>query len=229
RPRVILKRAPDGEVREPYEEAVIEVPREMVGVVMEKLGSRRGELLDLRRTEDGPARLRFRIPARGLFGYRSEFLTDTRGEGQLHHRFLEYGRQAGRLQNRSRGALVADREGEAVAYAIYNLQERGTMFVSPGERVYGGMIVGESARPGDIEVNICKEKKLTNIRAAGADEAPRLEPPRELTLELALEFINDDELIEVTPDAVRLRKQLLDPSARKKAMREAAALAREAG
>ena len=228
RPRVILKEGPDGEELEPYEKAVIEVPQEMVGVVMEKMGSRRAEVLDMRPTDAGPVRLDFRIPARGLFGYRSEFLTDTRGEGQLHHGFLEYGPRAGTLQNRSRGALVADREGAAVAFAIFNLQARGVMFVEPGEAVYSGMIVGESSRPGDMEINICKEKKLTNIRAAAADESIRLEPPLEITLELALEFINDDELIEVTPDAIRLRKRQLSPTGRKKAMRQAAALAREA-
>ncbi len=227
RPRVILRNAPDGQVLEPYEKAVIEVPQEMVGVVMEKMGARRAEVLDMRPIRAGPVRLEFRIPARGLFGYRSEFLTDTRGEGQLHHGFLEYGPRAGSLQNRSRGALVADREGAAVAFALFNLQARGVLFVGPGEAVYSGMIVGECSRPGDLEVNVCKEKKLTNIRAASADEGIRLEPPREITLELALEFINDDELIEVTPAAIRLRKRRLDPGARKKAMREAAALARE--
>jgi GTP-binding protein len=227
RPRVILKEGPDGELLEPYEEAAIEVPQDSVGVVMEKMGARRAEMLEMRPTDEGPVRLRFKIPARGLFGYRSEFLTDTRGEGQLHHRFLEYGPQAGYLQSRRRGALVADREGVAVAFALYNLQERSTLFVGPGVPVYSGMIVGENARPGDMEVNVSKEKKLTNIRAAAADESIRLEPSRELTLELALEFINEDELIEVTPDAIRLRKRLLEPSARKKAMRQAAALARD--
>lgn len=227
RPRVILREGPDGEVLEPYEEAVIEVPQDMVGVVMEKMGSRRGEVLELRPRDDGTVRLRFRIPARGLFGYRSEFLTDTRGEGQLHHRFLEYGPQAGQLLSRKRGVLVADREGKSVAFAIGNLQERAAMLVGPGVHVYSGMIVGEHVRPGDLEVNISKEKKLTNMRAAAADDHIRLEPPRELTLELALEFINDDELIEITPDAVRLRKRLLDPTARKKAMRRAAAEARD--
>ena len=226
RPRVILREGPDGEVLEPYEEAVIEVPREMVGVVMERMGGRRAVLLEMRPTDEGPVRLRFKVPARGLFGYRSAFLTDTRGEGQLHHRFLEYGPRVGTLQGRRRGALVADREGRAVGFALFNLQERGTMFVSPGEEVYNGMIVGESSRPGDMEVNVCKEKKLTNMRTTAADEAIRLEPPREITLELALEFINEDELIEVTPEAVRLRKRLLDPSARKKAARQAAAASR---
>ena len=227
RPRVILREGPDGTMLEPYEVAVVEVPQQMVGVVMEKLGARRAELEEMRPAGDHSARLRFRIPARGLFGYRSEFLTDTRGEGQLHHRFLEYGPQAGYLQSRKRGVLVADREGTSVAFALFNLQERGTMLVGPGVPVYSGMIVGESSRPGDMEVNVSKEKKLTNIRAASADEGIRLEPARELTLELALEFINDDELIEVTPDAIRLRKRLLDPSERKKAMRRAAAEARD--
>ena len=228
RPRVLLREGPDGEILEPYEEAVIEVPPEMVGVVMEKMGSRRAELLSMRPTDQGPVRLDFRLPSRGLFGYRSEFLTDTRGEGQLHHRFLEYGPRAGHLEHRRKGVLVADRPGTSVAFALFNLQERAEMLVGPGVEVYSGMIVGEHVRPGDLEVNVSKGKKLTNMRAAAADENVRLEPPRELTLELALEFINDDELIEVTPDAIRLRKRSLDPIARKKAMRRAAAEAREA-
>ncbi|WP_419164616.1 translational GTPase TypA [Candidatus Palauibacter sp.] len=228
RPRVILRQGPGGEILEPYEEAVVEVPAQMVGVVMEKMGSRRAELLSMRPTDQGPVRLDFRLPARGLFGYRSEFLTDTRGEGQLHHRFLEYGPRAGRLEHRRKGVLVADRPGTSVAFALFNLQERAEMLVGPGVEVYGGMLVGEHVRPGDLEVNVSKGKRLTNMRAAAADENVRLEPPRELTLELALEFINDDELIEVTPDAIRLRKRLLDPSERKKAMRRAAAAAREA-
>jgi len=227
RPRVILRKGPNGETLEPYEEAVVEVPQEMVGVVMEKMGSRRAELLAMRPTDQGPVRLEFKLPARGLFGYRSEFLTDTRGEGQLHHRFLEYGPRAGYLQSRQRGVLVADRLGLSVAFALFNLQERAEMFVAPGIEVYGGMIVGEHVRPGDLDVNVSKGKKLTNMRAAASDENVKLESPRGLTLELALEFINDDELIEVTPDAIRLRKRLLDPSTRKKAMRLAAAEARE--
>lgn len=226
RPRVITRKRADGQIEEPYEEAVVEVPDSMIGTVMEKMGPRRGEVIEMRTTERGPVRLRFRIPARGLFGYRSEFLTDTRGEGILHHRFLEYGSWAGPLAGRKRGVLVADREGVAVPYALFNLQERATMFVAPGEPVYGGMIVGEHVRPGDLDVNACKEKKLTNIRTTAADEAIRLEPPREITLELALEFIEDDELIEVTPEATRLRKRTLDPNARKKAARTAAAAPR---
>ena len=227
RPRVILRDGPDGEVLEPYEEAVIEVPREFMGIVMEKMGARRGEMIEMRPTNDGPLRLSFRIPARGLFGYRSSFLTDTRGEGQLHHRFLEYGPRVDGLRGRRRGVLVADRPGSAVAFALGNLQERATMFVNPGADVYSGMIVGENARPGDMEVNVAKEKKLTNMRAAAADEKIVLEPAREITLELALEFINEDELIEIAPDGIRLRKRALDPNARKKAMRTAAAEARE--
>ncbi len=227
RPRVILREGPEGETLEPYEEAVVEVPQEMVGVVMEKMGSRRAELLAMRPTDQGPVRLEFKLPARGLFGYRSEFLTDTHGEGQIHHRFLEYGPRAGHLQSRQRGVLVADRLGLSVAFALFNLQERAVMFVAPGIEVYGGMIVGEHVRPGDLDVNVSKGKKLTNMRAAASDENVKLETPRELTLELALEFINDDELIEVTPDAIRLRKRLLDPNTRKKAMRLAAAEARQ--
>ena len=223
RPRVITRRGPGGEVLEPYEEAVIEVPGVSVGVVIEKLGSRKAELREMRPMDSGTTRLRFRVPARGLFGYRSEFLTDTRGEGILHHNFDGYGPYAGAISGRGRGVLVADREGQAVGYAIFGLQERATMFVKPGDPVYGGMIVGENVRVEDMDVNVTREKKLTNIRAASADENIKLEPPRRLTLELALEFIEDDELIEVTPEAIRLRKRTLDPNERKKAQRRKAA------
>jgi GTP-binding protein len=225
RPRVITREGPGGEQLEPYEELVIEVPDEMVGTVMQDLGPRRAEMRDLKPTGQGKTRMRFVIPARGLFGYRSDFLTDTRGEGIMHHRFLEYGPWAGPLAHRTRGVLVADREGVAVAYAIFGLQERAEMFVTPGDPVYGGMVVGESARSGDMDVNITKEKKLTNIRTTASDEALRLEPPRDITLELALEYIEEDELIEVTPDAIRLRKRALDPSERRKAQRAAKAAA----
>jgi GTP-binding protein len=198
---------------------MIEAPDAMVGTIMEKLGPRRGEIQDMRPSGEGTTRLRFRVPARGLFGYRSEFLTDTRGTGVMHHQFLEYGPWAGAISGRRRGVLVADREGEAVAFALFGLQERATIFVQPGEPVYAGMIVGEHVRPGDLDVNVCREKKLTNIRAAGADEHIRLEPPRKLTLELALEFIEDDELIEVTPGALRLRKRELEANLRRKALK----------
>jgi len=217
RPRVITRTDMNGELQEPYEEAVIEVPSEIVGTVIEKLGSRKGEMTDMRpMDESGTTRLNLRVPARGLVGYRSEFLTDTRGEGVLHHQFHSWGPWAGTLKGRGRGVIVADRIGRAVGFALQNLQERGTLFVSPGEEVYGGMIVGENARVGDLDVNVGKEKKLTNMRAAGSDESIKLEPPRKLTLEMALEFIEDDELIEVTPGAVRLRKTVLDQNMRKK-------------
>lgn len=222
RPRVITRRDPHGALLEPYEELAIEVPDDLVGTVIEKLGPRRAEMQDLKAFGGGKTRLRFRIPARGLFGYRSDFLTDTRGEGIMHHRFLAYGPWAGPLAGRKRGVLVADREGEAVGFAIFNLQERSTMFVAPGVPVYEGMVVGENARAGDMDVNITKEKKLTNMRTTASDEMIRLEPPREVTLELALEYIEEDELIEVTPDAIRLRKRALGAIDRRKLARAAA-------
>jgi GTP-binding protein len=216
RPRVITRRDERGQVVEPYEETVIEVPSDMVGIVIEKMGPRRGEMVEMRPMDSGATRLRFRVPARGLFGYRSEFMTDTRGEGILHHNFSHWGTWAGPLRGRSRGVLVADREGAAVGYALFNLQERATMLVRPGDAVYTGMIVGENVRQDDMDVNVTKEKKLTNMRTTASDENIKLEPPRRLTLELALEFIEDDELIEVTPDGIRLRKRILDASRRRK-------------
>ncbi|HSG48790.1 MAG TPA: translational GTPase TypA, partial [Longimicrobiales bacterium] len=217
RPRVIQRVNAQGQKEEPYEEVVVEVPSDMVGTVIEKMGSRKGEMTDLKPMgESGTTRLRFRIPARGLFGYRSEFLTDTRGEGVLYHNFLEYGPWAGNLRGRQKGVLVADREGVAVGFALFGLQERATMLVSPGDPVYAGMIVGENVRPDDMDVNVCKEKKLTNMRTTSSDENIKLEPPRKLTLELALEFIEDDELIEVTPAGIRLRKRVLDANLRRK-------------
>jgi GTP-binding protein len=162
-----------------------------------------------------------KVPARGLFGYLSEFMTDTRGEGVIHHRFLDYGPWAGDLRSRDRGVLVSMVEGTSVAYALFGLQERGTLFIGPGVQCYEGMIVGENARPGDLDVNVAKGKKLTNIRAASADEAVLLEPPRRLTLEAALTFIEDDELVEVTPAAIRIRKRHLKANDRKKAARKA--------
>ena len=219
RPRVIEKEGPEG-LLEPFEEVIIEVPEVFIGVVMEKMGLRRAELGEMKMTDRELVRLRFRVPARGLFGYRSEFLTDTRGEGLLHHRFLEYGPHAGGLSGRKKGVLVSDREGSAVGFALFNLQERATMFVRPGDQVYSGMIVGEHVRSGDLDVNACKGKKLTNMRTTASDENIKLESPRTLTLELALEFIENDELIEITPDGVRLRKRDLNPIARRKAARK---------
>jgi GTP-binding protein len=222
RPRVIAKKAEDGSRLEPYEEVVIEVPEGMVGVVMEKMGGRGGSVEEMLPTDRGITRLKFRIATRGLFGYRSEFLTDTRGEGVLHHRFLEYGPWVGTITGRKRGVLVSDREGVAVGFALFHLQERATMFVTPGVPVYGGMITGEHVRPGDMDVNVCKEKKASNIRTTATDENIRLEPARKLTLELAMEFIEEDELIEVTPDALRLRKREVDVNKRRKAARAGA-------
>jgi GTP-binding protein len=226
RPRVITRRALDGQLQEPYEEAVVEVPSDMIGTGIEKLGSRRGEMTEMRPMGDsGTARLRFQVPARGLFGYRSEFLTDTRGEGILHHNFHSWGDWAGPIKGRTRGVLVADRPGRAVGFALFGLQERATLFVAPGDEAYPGMIVGENARTDDMDVNVSKEKKLTNMRTTASDENIKLEPPRRITLELALEFIEDDELIEVTPDAIRLRKRILDVHLRKKAAKRATQMA----
>jgi GTP-binding protein len=222
RPRVITKIGPNGERLEPYEELLIDVPEEYMGVVMEKLGPRRTEMTEMRNSGHGLVRLTFKIPARGLFGYRSEFLTDTRGTGIMNHRFLEYGPWAGPLAGRRRGVLVADREGSVVAFALGGLQERAQLFVAPGDQVYEGMVVGENSRPEDMDVNVTKEKKLTNMRASGSDDNILLEPPRQITLEYALEYIDEDELIEVTPQAIRLRKRSLSAIERKKAARAAA-------
>ena len=221
RPRVITKEGPNGERLEPYEELMLDIPEEFLGVVIEKLGPRRGEMLDMKNPGQGMVRLLFRIPARGLFGYRSEFLTDTRGTGIIHHRFLEYGAWAGPLSGRLRGTLVSMETGVIVGFALFTLQDRSTLFVQPGDAVYEGMIIGENARPGDMDVNPTREKKLSNMRSKGADEHITLEPPRLLTLEAALEYIEDDELIEVTPKSIRLRKRALATSDRKRLNRDA--------
>jgi GTP-binding protein len=221
RPRVITREGPNGERLEPYEELAIDVPEEHLGTVIEKLGQRRAEMIEMKNPGQGLVRLLYRIPARGLFGYRSEFLTDTRGTGIMHHRFMEYGAWAGPLAGRTRGTLVSMEGGSIVAFALANLQERATLFVSPGDAVYEGMIVGENSRPGDMDVNVGKEKKLTNMRTTASDENIQLEPPRAITLEYALEYIEEDELIEVTPENIRLRKRLLQANDRRKAQRAA--------
>ena len=221
RPRVITRTGPNGERTEPYEELAIDVPEEFLGAVIEKLGPRRAEMIEMKNPGQGMVRLLYRIPARGLFGYRSEFMTDTRGTGIMHHRFLDYGAWAGPLAGRTRGTLVSMEPGVIVAFALANLAERATLFVSPGDKVYEGMLVGENSRPGDMDVNPTKEKKLTNMRSKSSDENIQLEPPRELTLEGALEYIEEDELIEVTPLAIRLRKRFLSANDRKKLSREA--------
>jgi GTP-binding protein len=205
----IVTRTIDGVRMEPVEELVIDVPEEFQGVVIAQAGTRRGVISKMVNHGSGRVRLEFRIPTRGLIGFRSQFLTDTKGTGIMNHLFSGWEPWHGAIPARSTGALVADREGVATAYAIFNLQERGEIFVEPGTAVYEGMIVGENSRPNDMDVNVTKEKKQTNMRASTADEAIRLIPPRQLSLEQAIEFINDDELVEVTPKSIRLRKRVL--------------------
>jgi GTP-binding protein len=205
KPRVITRER-DGVLSEPLELAVVDIPEEFIGIVTEKMSSRHGRLVKMINHGYGRVRLEFEIPSRGLIGFRGQFLNDTRGTGLLNTILEGFTPYTGEINGRPNGALVADRPGKAVAYAIYHLQPRGTIFVSPGEPVYRGMIVGENTRAEDITVNITKEKKLTNMRAAGSDEALRLVPPRQFGLEQAMAFINDDELVEVTPTSIRLRK-----------------------
>lgn len=216
KPKVIMKEI-DGVVYEPIELLMIDIPEEFMGAVIEKLGARKAEMADMRSVSDGYMRLEFKIPARGLIGYRSEFLTDTKGNGIMNHVFYGHEPYKGDIPGRQRGSLVAWEDGGAVTYGLYNAQERGSLFISPGARVYEGMVVGENARNEDIVVNVCKKKHVTNMRASGSDEALRLTPPRLLSLEQALEFISDDELVEVTPDSIRLRKRILDTELRAKA------------
>jgi GTP-binding protein len=189
--------------------------------VVQKLSLRKGQLTDMRPAGAGKQRLTFLIPSRGLIGYHGEFLTDTRGTGIMNRLFHGYGPWAGPIEGRRNGSLISNADGEAVTYALFYLQERGTLFIGPGERVYAGMIIGENARAEDLEVNPLREKKLTNIRAAGKDDALLLTPPRRLSLEQAIAWIEDDELVEVTPSAIRLRKRHLDPHERKRASRRA--------
>jgi len=216
KPEVITKRGADGELQEPIELVVIDVPEEFIGVVTEALGRRKGQMTKMINNGSGRVRLEFEVPSRGLIGFRGEFLTETKGTGLLNTLFLRFDRWQGDMKSRSTGSLVADRMGEATTYALFNLQERGTLFIRPQTKVYEGMIVGENARAVDLDVNAIKEKKLTNMRASGSDDAMRLVPPKELTLEQALEFIADDELVEVTPKSIRLRKRYLKANERPK-------------
>ncbi|MDN5302638.1 MAG: GTP-binding protein, partial [Thermoanaerobacteraceae bacterium] len=208
RPMVIIKEV-NGKKMEPMESVVIDIPEEYMGVVMEKMGARRGQLTNMENMGNGALRLEFEIPTRGLLGYRSEFMTDTKGEGILNAVFSGYTPYKGEIPTRSRGALVAFESGESNTYGLYNAQDRGTLFIGPGVRVYEGMIVGENSRPGDLDINVCKKKHVTNLRSSTADEALRLTPPKEMTLEKCLEFIEDDELVEVTPENIRMRKAVL--------------------
>jgi GTP-binding protein len=213
RPEIVTREI-DGVRMEPVEELVIDVPEEFQGVVIAQTGQRRGTMTRMVNHGSGRVRLEFRIPTRGLIGFRSQFLTDTKGTGIMNHLFAGWEPWHGPIPARLAGALVADRPGAATAYAISNLQERGEIFIEPGTQVYEGMIIGENARTSDMDVNVTKEKKQTNMRASTADEAIRLVPPRLLGLEQAIEFINDDELVEVTPKAIRLRKKVLEANRR---------------
>ena len=214
RPEIILREI-DGKTCEPVEDVVIEVPEGSAGAVMEKLGARRGRMESMEHN-GGRITLQYVVPSRGLFGFRSDFLSDTRGEGVFYHSVKGYEPYAGDLGNRSVGAIVATELGTVTAHALFGIQERATMFVSPQQKVYEGEVVGENRRPGDMQVNVCRAKKLTNIRAAGKDDAPIITPPRRVTIESALEWIQDDELLEVTPKSLRLRKRILSASHRKR-------------
>ncbi len=221
-PQVIVKEI-SGKRHEPFETALLDVPEEHMGAVVQKLSGRKGIMTKMINHGTGRVRLEFEIPARGLIGYRTEFLTDTRGMGILTHLFSGYRPWAGEIVHRSTGALVADRNGKTTPYSIVSLQERGTLFVGPTEEVYSGMLIGENARDADLEVNITKEKKLTNMRASGSDNFEKLIPPRRMSLEESLEFIREDELMEITPKSVRLRKRYLDPHERKRMAQSAKA------
>ncbi len=215
RPQIVT-REKDGKKLEPIEELVIDVAEDYQGMVISLAGGRRGTMTKMVNHGSGRVRLEFKIPARGLIGFRSQFLTDTRGTGIMNHIFAGWEPWSGTIPSRVEGVLIADRAGLATGYAIYNLQERGEIFIEPGTQVYEGMIIGENAREMDMAVNVTKEKKLSNMRSSGADEALRLVPPRRLSLEQAIEFINDDELVEVTPSSLRLRKRILDSNRRAK-------------
>ena len=206
-----------GRKTEPMEIAYIDVPDEFTGTVIEKLGQRKGELQNMTPITGGYTRLDFSIPARGLIGYRGEFMTDTKGNGIINTIFDEYVPYKGDIQYRKQGSLIAFESGESITYGLYNAQERGTLFIGAGEKVYAGMIIGQNGKPEDVEINVCKKKQLTNTRASGSDEALRLTPPKVLSLEQALEFIDTDELLEITPVSLRIRKKILDPTLRKRA------------
>ena len=214
---VLYKEDENGKKLEPMELAYIDVPEEFSGTVIEKLSQRKGELRNMGMNSGGYSRLEFSIPSRGLIGYRGDFMTDTKGNGILNTTFDGYGPYKGDIQYRKQGSLIAFESGESITYGLYNAQERGTLFIGPGEKVYAGMVVGQTGKAEDIEINVCKKKQLTNTRSSSADEALRLTPPRILSLEQALDFIDTDELLEVTPDNLRIRKKILDPTLRKRA------------
>lgn len=214
---VLYKKDENGKLLEPMELAYIDVPEEFSGAIIQKLSERKGELLSMSTANGGYTRLEFSIPARGLIGYRGEFMTDTKGNGIINTIFNGYGPYKGDIQYRKQGSLIAFEAGEAVTYGLFNAQERGTLFIGPGEKVYSGMVVGQNGKTDDVEVNVCKKKQLTNTRASGSDDALKLTPKRILSLEQSLEFIDTDELLEVTPTNLRIRKKILDPTLRKRA------------
>ena len=218
KPNVITKIDENGVKVEPIEHLTIDVPEEFMGPVMEKLGPRKAEMVNMTSAVNGYSRLEFKIPARGLIGFRNEFMTDTKGNGIMNHVFDGFEKYKGEIPGRSRGSIVVFESGEAVTYGLFNAQERGTLFIEPGTEVYAGMVCGECSRADDIDVNICKKKQLTNTRSSGADDALKLTPVRQMSLEQCLEFINNDELVEVTPVNVRMRKRILDSSERKRAI-----------
>ncbi|NLK99342.1 MAG: translational GTPase TypA [Clostridiales bacterium] len=211
---VLFKVDSNGKKLEPMERVLIDVPEDATGIVIEKLGQRKGELLDIRSPGTGSTRLEFSIPARGLIGYRGEFMTDTKGTGIMNTTFEGYGPYKGDIQYRKTGSLIAFETGESITYGLYNAQERGVLFIGPGVKVYSGMVIGQNPKSEDMEINVCKRKQLTNTRASGSDDALRLSPPRVFSLEQALEFIETDELLEVTPKNLRIRKKILDPTKR---------------
>jgi GTP-binding protein len=219
RPRVLMQRDGAGTLLEPVEEVVIDVDEDYAGGVVQKLSERRAQLQDMRASGTGRQRLVFHAPTRGLIGYQSELLSDTRGTAVMNRLFHEFAPWLGPIEGRRTGVLISNSAGEAVAYALWNLEDRGPMFIAPGTKVYEGMVVGEHSRGNDLEVNVLKGKKLTNIRAAGKDENVQLTPPVKMTLEKAIAYVGDDELVEVTPGAIRIRKALLDPHERKRAER----------
>ncbi|CAB1112791.1 unnamed protein product [Ectocarpus sp. CCAP 1310/34] len=221
RPQVVMQEGPNGEKLEPIEEVVIDVDDEHSGVVVQKLSERKADMLDMRPSGVGRTRMIFHAPTRGLIGYQGELLSDTRGTAIMNRVFHEYAPHKGKIQGRHTGVLIAMEQGEAVAFALWNLEDRGPMMIHPGNKVYGGMIVGEHNRDNDLEVNVLKGKKLSNVRASGTDEAVRLTPPLQMTLERSLAYIADDELVEVTPESIRLRKVHLDPHERKRAAKSA--------
>ncbi len=224
RPRVLTRKNPEtGEREEPMEEVLVDVDEAFSGVVVEKISRRRGEMQDMRPSGGGKVRLAFHMPSRGLIGYHGEFLTDTRGSGIMNRLFLGYGPWKGPIEGRRNGSLISSADGEAIQYALWYLQERGELFVDPGDKVYVGLILGEHSRGSDLDVNPIKEKKLTNVRAAGKDEAMLLVPPRRMSLEQAIAYIEEDELVEITPSAIRLRKRFLDPNERKRFERKSEA------